>query len=61
MEYSTRDFVEFRVTGYYANSNKKFKTISTNSWWHAMGINLWKGRVWGVFKDGKRKLLKTVY
>lgn len=58
--YNTIDFKQFKVTGYYANSSRKFKTITTNNWWYANGINLLKGRVWGILNNGKRVLLKRV-
>jgi len=55
------DFARFVITGYYAYSNKKFRMESTNAY-YAFGINLWRGKVWGVLKDsGKRKLLKSIY
>ena len=51
------------VTGYYYNSQKKFRTeVSSKA--HAMGINLWDGRVWEekTYEDGskKRRLIKRV-
>jgi len=52
-------FDHFITTGRYYNSNKKFRSRYEKSF-HAFSINLWNGRVWGVTKEGKRKLLKQV-
>lgn len=36
---------------------RKHTTLAT----YALGINLWRGNVWGIRRDnGKRKLLKRV-
>lgn len=51
---------QFVVTGVYYNSNRKFKSIHTSNFRHAMGINLWKGNVW-LIRDNKKKLIKKVY
>ena len=50
----------FIVTGLYYNSTRRFKALNLESYWYAMGINLWRGHVW-LLRDGKRTLLKTVY
>lgn len=39
---------------------KRFR-IHTSSAMHAFGINLWRGSVWKILENGKRKLLKRVY
>lgn len=52
-------FIKFVVTGRYYLSDKRFKSVYTKSFM-AFNINLWNGRVWGVTKEGKRKLLKRV-
>jgi hypothetical protein len=54
-----RYYESFVVTGYLYRTNKKFKAIYTNSHKHAIGINLWKGNVWGV-RNGKRHLMRRV-
>lgn len=50
----------YLITGFHYNSKKKF-SIRTTSFGIAMGINLWRGRVWRVDIDGKRYLLKRVF
>lgn len=52
-------FVKFVVTGKEYLSNKCFRLVYKESW-YAFSINLWNGRVWGITKEGKRKLLKRV-
>ena len=52
-------FIGYIVSGRYFNSNKKFRNRYSSAI-YALNINLWNGRVWGVIKEGKRKLLKTV-
>ena len=47
------------VTGFYYNSTRKFRQCYSNPM-QAMGINLWRGRVWQV-RNGKRKLIKRVW
>lgn len=47
------------VTGYIFNTTRKFRKCYSNPHM-AMGINLWRGRVWQV-RNGKRKLVKEVY
>jgi hypothetical protein len=51
----------FVVTGVYAYSNRRFAPIHTDSYIHAMSINLWKGTVWVVLPNGKRKKIKEVW
>jgi len=58
-EYRACDFVKFMVTGLYYNSTKRFR-ITTSSFLHATGINLWRGNVWGILENGKKiRLIKT--
>ena len=49
--YNSQDFKAFVVTGFLTNG-KRFKSMTFGSgysgWMHANGINLYKGRVWGV-------------
>jgi hypothetical protein len=52
---------KYKVTGYYYNSTRRFKTIRTNSAMHAMCINLWKGHVYELQENGKYKRIKSVY
>lgn len=58
-QYSASDFKGFVVTGKLYRSNKRFSDHYSD-FKHAMMINLWNGRVWGVLHNGKRVLLKTV-
>ena len=50
----------YHITGFYYNTNKRFKRITTKDLRYAMSINLWKGSVWAVMKAGNRKLIKRV-
>ncbi len=54
------DIVEYVITGYYSNSTKRFKRITTKDLKYAMSINLWKGSVWAIMKAGNWKLIKRV-
>jgi len=54
-------FDHFRVTGVYAYGTRRFKPVVTEYIVHALGINLWRGTVWGVRPDGTRKKLKEVW
>lgn len=55
-----QDFSSFVVTGFYYNSKRRFRQVHSNGQ-HALGINLWNGRVWGIRKaDGKRQCIKRV-
>jgi hypothetical protein len=49
----------YHVTGIDTNG-KRFK-IETNNSMQAAGINLYRGSVWEVDKNGKRKLVKRVW
>ena len=62
--YNSQDFKAFVVTGFLTNG-RRFRSMTFGSgysgWMHANGINLYKGRVWGVMAcTGKRVLLKSV-
>jgi len=51
----------FIVTG-VDRENKRFnRRFASNQIHFVFSINLWRGHVWGVNKDGKRKMLKSVY
>lgn len=50
----------FVITGLLYNSTKRFKR-TTHNIYIAFGINLWRGNVWGIDKNGKRKRLKSVW
>lgn len=60
MEYKESEFKEFVVIGFFYNTRKRFKKVHS-SWFGANSINLWRGNVWGVFHNGKRIRLKSVY
>ena len=53
-------FTHYLVTGLLYRTNRRFSR-TTATWRFAMGINLWRGSVWGVYPDGRRKLLKRVW
>lgn len=55
-----KEFNDFLVTGKEFLSNKKFSRVVELSQ-IAFRINLWRGRVWGRYANGKKVLLKTVY
>jgi hypothetical protein len=58
--YLPTDFEKFIVIGNYYNSKRKFR-ITFTDFNRANQINLWNGRIWGVLKETKKKvLLKTV-
>lgn len=46
------------VTG-VTRDGKRFAATYSN-WFHAQGINLWRGSKW-LYRDGKRKLLVRVW
>lgn len=50
-------FTEYHVTGILKNG-RRFKRMTYSDPFYAFGINLWRGSVWGITKEGKRKLLK---
>ena len=60
MTFNTADYSSYVVTGTLVRG-RRFR-INTKGADHALGINLWRGSVWGVRLDtGKRQLLKRVY
>lgn len=63
MEINPKDFPGgFDVTGQMYQSTKRFKQhFSQNNACFAFNINLWRGSVWGILANGKRKLLKQVF
>lgn len=54
-------FNGFHVTGVTTDGRRFRQNYSKEGAWVAFGVNLWRGSVWGVLPDGKRKLLKRVY
>lgn len=52
------NYTAFIVTG-KTTSGKRFKLTYRNAL-SAFGINLWRGSVWGLLPNGKRKLLKRI-
>lgn len=65
MTFYPEDYTSFIVTGTLYQSEKKFRREFPGTYagaLHALGINLWRGRVWGVRKNtGKRVLVKRVF
>lgn len=57
---SVAQIKSFEITGLLYNSKIRFKK-SCNSYHQAMMINLWRGSVWALMENNKRKLLKRVY
>lgn len=51
----------FIVTGIDRNHKRFKKTFGQSGFYFAFGINLYRGHVWGINKEGKRKMLKSVY
>ena len=58
MTFNTADFVGYVVTGVLTNGQRFRKTTVIAL--YALGINLWRGSVWGMKHDGHRQLLKRV-
>lgn len=52
---------KYKITGYYANTKKKFPTMHTDNFGQAMSVNLWRGKIWKLQPDGKYKLLLSVW
>lgn len=65
MTFYPSDYSKFIVTGKYYQSERKFRGEYPGTYQGAMmalGINLWRGRVWGYHNlTGKRVLLKQVF
>tara|TARA_R100001244_G_scaffold68739_2_gene56190 strand:- start:668 stop:850 length:183 start_codon:yes stop_codon:yes gene_type:complete len=51
--------VKYKVTGVLRNA-RRFRAIHTDSYMHAVGINLWRGSVWSM-DDGKWRRIRTVF
>lgn len=58
--FNPKDFIEYRITGNLYNSKKRFLKI-VSDWFTADSTNLWRGSIWGVTKEGKRRLIKRVW
>lgn len=56
----TKETNKYLVIGYKYNSRSKFRLVCSN-YMQAIGINFWRGSVYWVDCNGKRKLLKRVY
>jgi hypothetical protein len=60
-----KPFHKIRVTGYIYMTNKRFPpqeySNDIGGALTAMGINLWRGTVWGVFVGGKKEVIKKVF
>ena len=52
-------YVEYHITG-VTRSGARFRIETTNPT-HAFGINLYRGTVWGVRKDGSREKLRSTW
>ncbi len=52
-------FKEFHVTG-ILSCGKRINTIKLNSYSKSIGSFLMKGSVWGVYENGKRKLIRKI-
>ena len=55
------DYINFVVTGVKRNGQRFKLCYSPKGLTTALGINLWRGSVWGVLPTGRRKLLKRIY
>jgi len=58
------DAIGFVVTGLYYNTTRHFKPRTypptSEGFQTAFGINLWRGTVWALLPNGKRKQLRQV-
>lgn len=52
-------FTSFIVTGVLYRGGR-FPAIHTTNFHYAMCINLWRGTVWGVLPNGRRRRIKQV-
>ena len=59
MEFVEDDVREWHVTG-VTTDGKRFKRVYKTQF-TALCINLWRGSVWAVDRNGKRKLIKRVW
>lgn len=53
------EVVGYRVTGVLYNSKKRF-VLNYKTLVMATSINLWKGSIWAVQANGKKKLIKRI-
>ena len=54
--------ISYKVTGKIAYTDRNFPAIHTDNFFHAQGINLWRGTVWGLDAyTGKWRKLWEVY
>ena len=60
MTFNTADFTGYVVTGLLVQGGRFRRHTAIAG--YALGINLWRGSVWGIRLDnGRRQLLKRVY
>lgn len=57
---TTNNVIEYHITGVLYRSNTRFKSVYKNVN-IAFQVNIWRGSIWAVLDNGKRKLLKRVY
>jgi hypothetical protein len=50
----------YKWCGKYYNSNRRF-TSTHSTQFHARCINIWRGNLWEVYTNGKKKLLYKVW
>jgi len=61
------DYTKFIVTGILPINGRRFRKIYSckdnpkGAWMTAVMTNLWKGSIFGILPNGKRKVLKRVY
>lgn len=51
----------YKITGFYANTNKRFKTLHFQNESQALSINLWRGRVYKLNSNDKYQIIKEVF
>lgn len=52
------DFSQLIVIGFYCNSTRRFRRVfEPENWRIAMSINLWRGKVYGIHKLTKKRIL----
>lgn len=60
MEFNSNDFARYVVTGVTVDG-KRFKRVTDNPY-YALGINLYRGSLWGIpVSGGPRRLLRRVW
>ena len=60
MKQQNEVFVGYRITGILHYSTTRFKALNREKLQDALNINLWNGSIWGIRKDGSKKLIKRV-